>query len=147
MTNFVNMLFTGQQLKRLYDGVMRATPGAESLTRNELDVLLFLANNPGYDTARDITELRGLTKSHVCQSVESLTARGYLSGAQDRRDRRLVHLHVLPPALPVIEAARASQARFMEVLYRGVTEEERAAAEQFFAKIENNVKEALNHGY
>ena len=35
------------------------------LTRNELDVMLFLANNPDYDRAADIVTNRGLAKSHV----------------------------------------------------------------------------------
>ena len=39
------------------------------LNRAELDVLLFLANNPSYDTATDIVEYRGLVKSHVSAAV------------------------------------------------------------------------------
>ena len=58
-------------LKRAYDAALKPVAEAHGLTRNEVDVLLFLANNPGYDTARDIVELRGLTKSHICQSGKS----------------------------------------------------------------------------
>ena len=46
------------------------------LTRNELDVMLFLANNPDYDRAVDIVNHRGLAKSHVSMSVTSLENRG-----------------------------------------------------------------------
>ena len=46
-------------LKRAYDAALKPVAEAHGLTRNEVDVLLFLANNPGYDTARDIVELRG----------------------------------------------------------------------------------------
>ena len=45
------------------------------LTRNELDVILFLANNPNFDRAVDIVNNRGLTKSHVSMSVASLESR------------------------------------------------------------------------
>ena len=41
------------------------------LTRNELDVILFLANNPDYDRAVDIVNNRGLSKSHVSLSINS----------------------------------------------------------------------------
>ena len=44
-------------LKRAYDAALKPVAEAHGLTRNEVDVLLFLANNPGYDTARDIVEL------------------------------------------------------------------------------------------
>ena len=39
------------------------------LTMREVHVLLFLANNPDYDTARDITVLRGISKSQVSQAA------------------------------------------------------------------------------
>ena len=44
----------------------------------EVHVLLFLANNPGLDTARDIVALRGLAKSQVSQAVERLTGQGQI---------------------------------------------------------------------
>ena len=68
MRNITTILLTAQRLKHLYDRLLAEAPGAGDFTRNELDVLLFLANHPGLDTARDISELRGLTKSHVCKS-------------------------------------------------------------------------------
>ena len=40
---------------------------------NELSVLLFLANNPALNTARDIVQLRALAKSHVCMSVDAVS--------------------------------------------------------------------------
>ena len=46
------------------------------LSMREIDVLLFLANNPCYDTARDITEYRGISKSQVSQAVDLLTEQG-----------------------------------------------------------------------
>lgn len=147
MRNITTVLLAARQLKHLYDRLLAEAPGAGDFTRNELDVLLFLANHPGLDTARDISELRGLTKSHVCKSVESLVERGFLAGRQDRQDRRLVHLSLLPPAQPVVEAAQAAQGRFTEVLYRDVTDEERAVLERILEKIEKNVKEESDHGY
>jgi len=42
------------------------------LTITEGKVISFLYNNPGKDTAADITELRMLSKGNVSQAVESL---------------------------------------------------------------------------
>ena len=78
-----NLLLHGQKLKRAYDSVFRPVMARHGLTRNEVDVLLFLANNPGRDTAVELVELRGLAKSQVCRSVEALQARGMLVGEQD----------------------------------------------------------------
>ena len=60
----------------------------------EVHVLLFLANNPGLDTARDIVALRGLAKSQVSQAVERLTDQGVLSRCPDEADRRIIHLAI-----------------------------------------------------
>lgn len=55
------------------------------LSMREMNVLLFLANNPQYDTARDVTEFRGLSKSQVSQAVELLVAEGLVSGHRTAR--------------------------------------------------------------
>ena len=123
-------------LKRAYDAALKPVAEAHGLTRNEVDVLLFLANNPGYDTARDIVELRGLTKSHICQSVDGLTRRCWLSGVQDG------HLSLLPAAQTAVAAAQAVQRDFFVRLYRGVSQEERETLERVQEKMLSNLKEA-----
>ena len=138
-----NMAIQGvRTLKRAYDAALKPVAEAHGLTRNEVDVLLFLANNPGYDTARDIVELRGLTKSHICQSVDGLTRRGWLSGVQDGQDRRRVHLSLLPAAQTAVAAAQAVQRDFFVRLYRGVSQKERETLERVQGKMLSNLKEA-----
>lgn len=80
--------------------------------QNEIDILLFLANNQPYDTSRDIVEYRALSKSHVCKSVDSLLRKGYLKGEQDQRDRRLIHLKLQPEAMPAVREAQQMQQDF-----------------------------------
>ena len=67
------------------------------LTRSEMDVLLFLYNNPEYDRAADIVTRRGMTKSLVSMSVATLEARGLLQRQCSPTDRRAMHLR-LPEA-------------------------------------------------
>lgn len=140
-------LLLGQQVKRSYDNMCRGLERAYGLTRNEIDVLLFLVNNPGYDTARDIVELRALTKSHVCKSVESLAARGFLRGEQDVRDRRCVHLKILPEAAPVVEACQKIQQEFIRTAYRGISGEERQIMERVFVKMLENLRGGSHDGH
>ena len=135
-----SLLLLGQRIKHCYGALCRDVELAYGLTRNEIDVLLFLANNPGCDTARDIVELRGLSKSHVCKSVDALTRRGWLAGAQDARDRRCVRLRLLPPAAPAVEAARRAQRALVERLYAGVTQEERQVLARVLARMTENVR-------
>ena len=66
-------------LRRLYTRRFAELLRETGLNQAEMDVLLFLANNPPYDTARDIVRRRGLAKSHVSAAVESLAEKGLLA--------------------------------------------------------------------
>lgn len=96
------------------------------LSMRELHVLLFLANHPGQDTARDVSELRGLAKSQVSQAVEVLTGRGVLSRRADGEDRRIIHLDVTDTGRPLAREAQAIQAACGRRLLAGLSEEEQA---------------------
>ena len=141
MMRKLDLLRLVQRLRHRYEAGLRPAAQEYGLTRNEIDVLLFLANNPGLDTASDIVGLRGLSKSHVCKSVDDLTRRGYLAGRVDDRDRRRVHLRLLPDAAPAVRAAQAAQRRFFQNLYRGVSPEERKVLAAVLEKVEHNIKE------
>ena len=96
------------------------------LTMREIHVLLFLANHPGQDTARDVTELRGLAKSQVSQAVEVLTSRGVLARRADREDRRIIHLEITAEGRPLAREAQALQCACGKRLLAGLSEEEQA---------------------
>ena len=91
----------------------------------EIHVLLFLVNNPAYDTARDITELRGLSKSQVSQAVELLAAEGFLQRTPDESDRRVVHLSITPAGVPLARECQAIQTACGRRLLSGLSEEEK----------------------
>ena len=87
-----DILVNLQRVKKIYELMLKRVTKVYSMTKNEIDVLLFLANNEGYDTAKEIVELRSLSKSHVCKSIGSLSERGFLLEEKDERDKRCVHL-------------------------------------------------------
>ena len=60
-----------------------------NVSRSEMDVLLFLYNNPQYDRAADIVTRRGMTNSLVSMSVSTLEARGLLQRQCSATGRRL----------------------------------------------------------
>ena len=62
------------------------------LTRTELNVMLFLYNNPEFDRAADIVSHRGIAKSHVSLAVSNLERRKILTRHFEPTDRRTSHL-------------------------------------------------------
>lgn len=113
------------------------------LTRSEVDVLLFLYNNPQYDRAADIVTRRGMTKSHVSMSVASLADRELLERRYSPEDRRTAHLRLLEAGEKIAVEARAAQRQFFETLYEGVSAEELALWDSITQRVFENI-EKLN---
>ena len=115
-------------LKRCYVHEMAEVLSRWQLTSMELDVLLFLGNNPDCDTASDMVQLRQLTKSHVSKAVERLTELGLVLQQRDEMNRRRIHLKLAAAAEPILREGREAQKRFVEVLTRGLSDEDKTAA-------------------
>lgn len=65
-------------IKTLYSKCVEDVCIKHGITRMELDILLLLTNNPCFNTATDIVEVRYLSKSQVSSSVKTLKERGYI---------------------------------------------------------------------
>ncbi len=109
---------------RLYTSMFTSMLAQYDMTQTEVDVLLFLANNPPLDTAKDIVQYRGIVKSQVSTAVEALVQKGYLSRTADPQDRRLVHLAVADRAEPIVQQAKQAQSRFGQTLLDGLEGEQ-----------------------
>ena len=128
-------------LELLYHKLQSPVLTRDRMTQIELDVLLFLANHPGLDTAKDIVEIRRLTKSHVSAAVEGLSRKGYLLRVRRPDNRKLIHLVLLPEAAPVVADGQASQQAFFQTLGRGFSPQERAQLDALLLRVTENVRQ------
>ena len=113
------------------------------LTITEGKVLTFLYNNPGKDTAADITELRMLSKGNVSQAVESLIQKGLLTRSADQNDRRKIHLSLLSPAKEITNAIHVMQKNLYGQIFNGLSEEDLKIYERINQKIMENTTNAI----
>ena len=113
------------------------------LTITEGKVISFLYNNPGKDTAADITELRMLSKGNVSQAVESLIQKGLLKRTADQTDRRKIHLSLLPQTADITAAICSMQANLYSQIFCGLSEEDLKLYEQINQQIMENTKKAI----
>ena len=126
--------------KKSYNVILAPICSKWELTRNELDVLLFLQNHPQYDRATDIVTYRGITKSHVSISAANLESRGFLTRKFDSADRRTAHLVLTEQGRDIATEARKYQTRFFSALFQGVTEEEFALWGRITERVQNNIR-------
>ena len=99
-----------RRFEEAYTAVMRPLTEELNMARPAVDILLFLANNPGLDTASDIVELRMIPKANVSQAVDTLMRRALLSRQQDMKDRRRIHLTLTDAAQSITAQLRQARA-------------------------------------
>ena len=126
--------------KKSYNIILAPICSKWEITRNELDVMLFLLNNPQYDRATDIVTYRGIAKSHVSMSVANLESRGFLVRKFDKGDRRTAHLVLTEQGYGIAKEARKYQTQFFSALYQGITEDEFALWGRVTQKVCNNIR-------
>ena len=110
-----------------YKAAQKKVCKAWNVPEVSLDILLFLANNPEYTTARDIVEVRSIKANLVSQHVDRMVREGYLCRKEVQGDRRKRDLSLTEKAMPIIEAGRKMQTDFFETLFHGVSEAEKRA--------------------
>ncbi len=128
---------------KLHESMLKQVCLKYELSLLEANIVSFLYNNPGKDTAADIVELRMLSKGNVSQGVELLVKKGFLLRYQDKEDRRKVHLKLSQKAKPVTDAVELKKQQFHEELFSGFTEEDKKLLEELSQRVMENTKEAL----
>ena len=124
----------------LYDRMCAPVCQQYGLTHMEFVVLMFLANNPGFDTAAQIVRYRRLTKSHVSLAVRALLEKRYLIGTDGVDDRRTIHLSLTDDAEEIVSAGREVQKEFFQTIFEGFSQEEQDQMAQFMIRIDENIK-------
>ena len=97
------------------------------LPQTAFDILMFLANNPDYKTARDIVEVRHIKANLVSINVDKLVQEGLLERRPVETDRRKTELVCTEKAAPIIEKGHEMQDKFIGRLIDGLNEEQLGA--------------------
>lgn len=113
------------------------------MPQTAFDILMFLANNPNYNTAKDIVELRGLKANLVSVNVERLVREGFLDRREFPGDRRKTSLFCTEKAQPAIVRGRELQNGFFEDIFRDVDEESRENFRRVMEAIERNLNSIM----
>ena len=111
-----------------------------------LDILLFLANNPEHNTAKDICRMRGHKPGIVSVHVERLVNDGLLERREMPGDRRQTRLICTERAQDIITRGREIQWKFGLRLMEGISKEDHEIMRRCFERIDINLDEICNGG-
>lgn len=128
--------------KRFYRSCFDVVCKKYSLSRTELDILIFLYENPDCNTAKDITEKRGIAKSNVSTAIRNLTEQNYIEGYYEGENRRSIYLRMLDRCKPLLNDINKIRQEFDSAVFDGFNEDEMAMITSFFYRLTDNITKA-----
>lgn len=113
-----------RRFREAYSAFMAPLSRELGMAQTALDILLFLANNPGMDTARDICAYMHLKPGIVSFHVDNLVREGLLERRPSPIDRRRCPLACTAQANPVLMRGKQMQKEFSQKLTQGLSPQE-----------------------
>ena len=139
--NPIDFISISTKAMKAYETFCQPVCKKYQLTQTSFDVLMFLANNPEYNTARDICEIRGIRTGIASVAIDLLVKSGYIQRQPDASDRRITRLILTEKSEEIVQSGRLSQREFGMQMTAGISKEEMDAymktAQKFRANILN----------
>lgn len=132
-------------ITRYYEMKVSGVCEKYQLRQLEYDILMFIYNNPEYNTAADIVRIRKSTKSHVSISLKVLEDRGFIERRVDKDNKKHVTIHLLQLANKVIEDGKWAQNEFAQDMFEGLSEEEIKVFMNVFQKVYENAERMISN--
>lgn len=132
-------------ITRYYEMKVSGVCEKYQLRQLEYDILMFIYDNPEYNTAADIVRIRKSTKSHVSISLKVLENRGFIERRVDKDNKKHVTIHLLQLANEVIEDGKWAQKEFAQDMFEGLSEEEIKVFMNVFQKVYENAERMISN--
>lgn len=145
MEKGMNFLLYGNQFKRLYEKEITALREEYDLKKIDIEIMYYLYHFENNDTPKDIFELGFFNKGHISQSVCHMQECGFINCVQDAQDRRCIHLRLTDKALMIVEKIENIHKRVNEILFDGISEQEKQQIITTARKIYGNIENALEN--
>ena len=111
------LLTANKKIMHVYESFCTPLCKKYQLNQSDLDLILFIANNPMYNTAKDVCEIRGIKKGIVSVTTERLVQSGYLIRKNDIHDRRIQRLCLTEKCQPIIADGRENADAFFHLCH------------------------------
>lgn len=105
-----------------YDKACEGILEKYGIAKVSFDILMFLANNPSYTTAQEISDYRFIKKNLVSHHVQKLVELGLIERREVDGDRRKLSLICTTLSEPIISAGKKMQKSFTKKLTDGISE-------------------------
>lgn len=125
--------------KYLYQSMLKPICEKHELTISEIQILMYLSNDPLKNTSRDISEKLHMKKSIVSISLKDLQDRGYIHSEHLADNLRSLHSYINEDALKVIEECKNVEKEYEKIVTKGFSKEEKDGFIEMLKRISMNV--------
>ena len=134
---FALMRKAGTVFEKYYESLLRKA----GLNGTSYQVLMFFADNPENNTARDLCRMMSMKTGIVSVAIEQLASAGLVERRTDPGDRRIQRIFLTEQAAPVVKEGREIRRRFLDRLKQGMSEEEFVQYFNLTMKLRSTVEE------
>lgn len=143
MENLVFNIDLVQKTAVAYTELCKPVCHEMKLSQTAFDILMFLSNNPQYDSASDVVKVRKLKANLVSVNINKLVEDGYLIREDFKNDRRKTRLKVTAKADSIVERGRKLQKKFGETLFANIDEQEKEVFFKVLKQMNSNLDSLL----
>lgn len=136
---FGNLLKNLSQMRKAYAKTCYPQLAQYALSPCEIDILIFLSNNPDINIAKELTVYLGVAKSLIARSVDNLVKRELLTICIDEKDRRVQHLLLASDSNEIISLIKTKQDDFSKQAVQGIAYEDMLNLQNVLGKINKNI--------
>lgn len=129
----------------IHDEQFRPLCRQTRMPQTALNILMFIANNPDYATANNISKIRKIKPSLISFHIDRLVECGYVTRQDVSGDRRKVFLSCTDKALPIIKQGRKLQQQFGKLMLDGLTREQLDNLRYCLLLIDENSKKYIKY--
>lgn len=119
-----NLPEIGFKLIKLHDAFCAPLAKKYGLNLSTLTVIIFIADHPDMNTARDMCKKHGMKSAIVSVSIENAIKKGFLIRENDKNDRRIQRLKTTEKAQPMINEFYCLHEEFEHLVLSRLTEDE-----------------------
>ena len=138
-----HILFYASRFKTYYGMMFRESGKKFHLSQLEMDIMLFLKNNPRFNTARDLCAKRGIAKSNASTGIRSLEEKKILKITVDEESRKVHRLMLTDSGEEIVSKLQDIQKQCFETMLKGFSKTEIDQMKSFLDRFDNNIDNAL----
>ena len=110
-----------------------------NLTHIEVNIIMFLYNNPNYNTAALISKYKRLAKSHVSTTIQALVEKGLIKRGYEDNNKKTIYLYLLEGSIKIAKEGKLLQDKYKDIVLKGFSSSEVDTLFKFLDRINSNL--------